>query len=76
MSGPARKLRKARLKAALLDAARAQGCVCRPDIVVPSPVPGRVRIAEIAHDPGCPLAERSTYTREFVARVNAGEMDP
>jgi hypothetical protein len=73
----ARKINRKQARAAILAAARLQGCACDPDITLPpgGPQPAKVRVATVKHDDDCPLCWTSPFQRQDVARINAGEFD-
>ena len=70
-----RKIRRDRLRAVLLAQARAGGCTCDPDVVLPSAAPGEVRVVTIAHDDDCPHRIDPPGSSDLAARINAGEFD-
>jgi hypothetical protein len=75
-----RRVKRNQMAATLLATARAHGCTCDPDIDFPTPEPGQLRVATIAHDHDCPLATtRAQYDtpaiRATIAHINAGEHD-
>ncbi len=71
----ARKVKRNQLRALLIAQARAQGCICDPDIALPKLEAGKVRVVTIAHDNDCPHRVDPPGSDRLAAKINAGAFD-